>query len=295
MLPVSPYGAIYLEHRPFGRGHLPLTHRLTFSEGEPMAGCLENAEGLEAVLWPGRQLEVELSPCPAAAGQPLVSRQDGVNFALWGNCLLLEEEGHSVQCILPDGALLPRLFRMEGVCCLCGPLTGGGEYAQVYSADFDRLLVSLRGNKVRIEEGLLEVLVDPQDLVGHARLEVWQIGEGGCALARSEPMWIGGAPSWPQNPRDTAAAALQAAQQGLMDEARGYLMPLSECEEALALARESRGCVPLPRPTASGESCVGLMQLVNDHYLRVEPIAFRASASAGSQGPWRLNEMRREA
>lgn len=291
-LPVSPVGAVYLEHRPLGRTHLPMAQRITFSDGEPLAESLENAEGVEAVLWPGNRLEVELSPQAACCGLPEPARREGLCCTRWGNRLLIEQGAIGASCVLPEGALMPDVLPLGALRCLKGGLEGGGEYAQVYAPDFSALLLSLTGERIRADaEGALEVLVDPQDLVGHARLEVWQAGEGGCFLARSEPVWSRGAPAWPQTPQDTALAALQAAQQGLTDEARGYLAPQAACEEALVRARESRGCVPLPWPIPSGEPCVGLLQLVNEHLLRVEPVSFSATPLPGLQGPWRLTRL----
>ena len=45
-LPVSPFGAVYLEHRPLGRSHLPMTQRVTFSGGKPVPESLEQAQGV---------------------------------------------------------------------------------------------------------------------------------------------------------------------------------------------------------------------------------------------------------
>lgn len=292
-LPVSPSGAVYLEHRPMGCSRLPMAQRIVFSGGEPLADSLARAEGVEAVLWPGGLLEVELTPAENVSAPPELSRSGGVRCLCWGSCLLLERGEETVRCALPEGAQQTELCQCGALPCLKGRMRGGGEYAQVYSQDYGRLLLSLSGESVRIEpDGGLEVLIDPQDLVGHARLETWRTGEEGCTLARREPLWSRGAPSWPQTPQDTALAALQAAQQGLMDEARGYLAPQSACEEALLRAQESRGCVRLPRPVPSAEPCVGLLHLENERLLRVEPVRYAAEPLPGLQGPWRLTELR---
>ncbi len=291
-LPVSPFGAVYLEHRPLGRSHLPMTQRVTFSGGKPVPESLEQAQGVEAVLWPGSLLEVELTPEDSVCGLPQPARREGYDCTLWGNRLHVSGGGADALCTLPEGALMPEVTSSGALPCLKGALEGGGEYVQVYAPGFGHLLLSLTGERVQVEPGGgVQVLVDPQDLVGHAQLEIWQVGEAGCTLTRREPLWSRGAPAWPQNPQDTALAALQAAQQGLMDEARGYLLPMTPCEQALEQARSSRGCVLLPRPLPSGEPGVGLLHLENDHLLRVEPVRYRAEPSPGLQGPWRLAEL----
>lgn len=289
-LPVSPYGKIYLEHRPLGRSHLPMTQRVAFSGGEPVAESLAQAQGVEAVLWPGGLLEVELTPEESVCGLPEPAKRNGYDCTLWGNRLHVSGGGADALCTLPEGAQMPEVLSAGALPCLRGPLTGGGEYVQVYAPGFAQLLLSLTGERAQVEpDGTVQVLVDPQDLVGHAHLEVWRVGEQGCVLTRREPLWSRGAPSWPQTPQETALAALQAAQQGLIDEARGYLLPTAACEEALEHARASRGCVLLPRPLPSGEPGVGLLHIENDHLLRVEAVHARAEPSPGLQGPWRLS------
>ena len=86
-LPVSPFGAVYLEHRPLGRSHLPMTQRVTFSGGKPVPESLEQAQGVEAVLWPGSLLEVELTPEDSVCGLPQPARREGYDCTLWGNRL----------------------------------------------------------------------------------------------------------------------------------------------------------------------------------------------------------------
>ena len=62
MLPVSPYGAVIVEHRPFGGDHLPLCARLVFSAGEPVAASLAGQAGVSAICWPGGATELMLAP-----------------------------------------------------------------------------------------------------------------------------------------------------------------------------------------------------------------------------------------
>ena len=62
MLPVSPYGAVIVEHRPFGGDHLPLCARLVFSAGEPVAASLAGQAGVSAICWPDGVTELMLAP-----------------------------------------------------------------------------------------------------------------------------------------------------------------------------------------------------------------------------------------
>ena len=59
-VPVSPRGAVYLEHRPMARGCLPLAGRVTFSGGRALPESI--TQGLWALCWPSGVVEVEMKP-----------------------------------------------------------------------------------------------------------------------------------------------------------------------------------------------------------------------------------------
>ncbi len=291
ILPVAPYGPVYLEHRPLGAGFLPSAHRLTLSGGQLLPDSLLGDEGLCAVVWPGGRIEVEIlsASCPG----PLdVSLRDGLRLARQGRHLLVEEDRVSAQCLLPPGARLPRRVACGPFLALQGDTEEGEAYLLLFSREADRShgpLCLLRGHSIRCEEdGRVEVMVRLADPVGHARLETWQADAAGCRLVDSESLWADGSPHWPGTPEDTAVAALTAARLGLMDEARGYLLPTADCQAAFDRARQSQGAVLLPWPVPGGVPSVGLLRPEGDSLLSVEPVAFRAEASPGLQGDWRI-------
>ena len=67
VVPVSPRGAVYIEHRPMVNGYLPMARRLTMSGGRVLTQSLDDAPGLSMVLWPEGIVECTLSPEPIVA------------------------------------------------------------------------------------------------------------------------------------------------------------------------------------------------------------------------------------
>ena len=62
MVPVTPRGIIYVEHRPFESRHLPLARRLVMSGGWLMPECVEDTTGISVIAWQGGVMEIELEP-----------------------------------------------------------------------------------------------------------------------------------------------------------------------------------------------------------------------------------------
>ena len=288
-LPVSPYGTVWLEHRPFSPRFLPTAHRLTFSAGMLMPESLPGDAPLAAVCWPGGQCEVEFLPPPAPDASPRIARTEGgLTLARWGNTLFVDAGDGQ-----PRALTLPRDAEAElpaptggGHPCLAGKRTGGGEYLLPLPEG-----APILAQTVRPTEGGVEAFVPEGDFAGHGRLETWQWAGDALHLARTELLWADGAPRWPRTPEETALCALQAARLGLAQEAQGYLAPTAECREAFALARESGGAVALPWGMPGGIPCVGLLSRPQGPVLTVSPVAYSAERTGTAQGPWRLTRL----
>lgn len=72
-LPVSPFGALYLQFHPFQDEFRPMARRVVFSAGKIVETSLEGQSGLYAVEWPGGAVELELIPVSA---ETLLSNSD---------------------------------------------------------------------------------------------------------------------------------------------------------------------------------------------------------------------------
>ena len=193
---------------------------------------------------------------------------------------------------LPVGAQPPRLETLAGVPLLLGGLTGGGEYLIAVSPDFSAELGQLTARQFILNSDGFTALIPEGDSVGHGRSEQWQASPVGLRCVSSAPIWIDGAPRWPQTPEAAAIAAVEAAAAGRWEEVRGYLSPAFAAENALgALIEGCDLCVPMSGGAPDGRPCVGLLHVINDHFARVRPLYFRASRSLGAQGGWQIEEM----
>ena len=289
--PVSPVGPVYLEYAPLAGSAPALARRCVFSGGRPLAESLALAEGLACVVWPGGAVEIEL--CAARTDCDCFSLEGRPCRLIRGDAALLRMDGAALP--LPAGALPPRLARVNGTPLLLGEVEGGGQYAAALSADLRCETGLLAAARIDLAGGALNALIDLDDAVGHGRLEQWIPGEDGLRLASSEPVWVHGAPRWPDTAEGAMIAAVQAALAGLRAEAEGYLAPALAAESPLdAVAGGCDLCVPMRYGAPEGWPCVGLLTVENDHLAAVRPLYYRAAPAGGRQGSWRIEALQRE-
>lgn len=291
-LPVSPFGALLIELRPFLPGYLPLSVRLPLSHGAPLIASPDAR--LCAALWPGGVVELELLPEAVSRCDMtprLIGQAGGVRASyLDAPALRIETASAAYVHPLPEGALVPSMTPIPSGLLFSGE-TASGQYALVLSPDGMQTLLSLSGKGLTLLEGgsALRLLHSYGDSAGHAALETWAHSPQGWQLTASEPMWEHGAPIWPQTPEATAVAAVEAAQLGLTAEAEGYFSPLFPCSDAIRRAQAFDGCVPLRYPLPGGEAAVGLMQL-KENVLHIVPAVYSA-APGGARGAFQLTRL----
>ena len=284
--PVQPRGAVYLEYRPLTAAGHSLARKLVFSGGEPMPRSVEEAEGVDIVLWPGGEIELELTPRPR--------RGAAQGFRSAGHDLLLDADNH-LSCdgrplaILPPGAEPPEFRPLPVGAAFIGSCEGG-KYLLTTDSELRVQTGLLRAHRFEIEaDGRIRATVERADLAGHATLETWRLAPEGLTLISSEAAWADGAPRRPATAAETAQAAVEAALAGLDGEAEGYLSPalrerapLRDIRERCDLCVEMRYAPPDPRP------CVGLLTMLGENLARVRPLYYRA---AGAQGAYRIEEL----
>ncbi len=292
-LPVSPFGPLLLELRPFSAGILPLTLRIPFSKGIPLLP--EADRRMCAALWPGGIVEIELLPerVPRCLSPVPFAQSGGFRFSFLDEsppALLCEGPAASFRHPLPDGALMPSLTPLPAGFLLAGPLADDPEeqYAVVLAPDASAIRLSVTGRSLSLTDGgaALQILRAYGDTAGHAALETWTPAQAGWSLAASEPMWLNGAPHRPETPAETALAAMEAAQLGLMSEAASYFSPVFPFAEVLARAAGYDGCTLLRYPLPDGTPAVGLIRLQGG-LLTVIP-ARCAAVPGGTVGSWQL-------
>ena len=286
--PVQPRGAVYLEYRPLVSGCRSMARKLVFSGGEPMLRSMEEAEGVDIVIWPGGEVELELTPRSG--------RGEARRFQAAGRSFSLESDGRltcegRALAALPPGAEVPEYRSLPGGAALLGGCEGG-RYLLTADPDFRAQTGLLRAQRIDIEaDGRIRAVSGRSDLVGHGTLEIWRLAPEGLTLVSSDTAWADGAPRWPKTAAETARAAVEAALAGLDGEAEGYLTealrdrnPLGGIRDRCDLCVEMRYAPPDPRP------CVGLLTLLGENLARVRPLYYRASPTGGLQGPHRIEE-----
>ena len=287
--PVPPRGALYLEYRPLSGACLSMARKLVFSGGEPMPASAEEAEDIDIVLWPGGEVELELSP-PPRRGEARRFHAAGRSFTLDADSRLLCED--RALGALPPGAEVPEYRPLPGGAAFTGSCEDG-RYLLTTDPEFRVQTGLLRAQGIEFTaDGRIRATIVQADLAGHATIEIWQITPEGLSLLSSEAGWADGAPRRPKSAAETARAAVEAALAGLDDEADGYLSdalraqaPLRGIRDRCDLCVEMRYTPPDPRP------CVGLLTLVSGNLARVRPLYYRASPIGNLQGPYRIEEL----
>ena len=288
-LPVSPFGALFVELRPYSPGFLPLAVRLPLSHGAPV---IEEPDPRMCIaLWPDGVVELELAPqaLPSPHMPEPIGRTGEISFLYTdAPALLCSTPSGSFTHPLPEGALKPSASSVPSGVLFLGGLKDGGQYAAALGHDASALLLSVTGKSIiPLEDGSgLRLLHAYGDSVGHASLETWTASPQGWRMTLAEPMWEHGAPIRPDTPAAAAEAAVEAAQLGLMSEAMSYFAPAVSCTEALGRAAGFDGCVPLRAPLPDGRPAIGLMKMKN-HVLTIVPAYYTAS-SGGAASPWQL-------
>lgn len=288
-LPVSPFGALLIELRPFDAGLLPLALRLPLSRGIPLLSAPDSR--LCAALWPGGVIELELIPekLPSSVPPRILARLGEVQFSYEESDpprIRCETPGSVHVHALPSCAELPSVTPMTGGFLLTG-LCESGQYALILSPAADSVRLMLEGRNITLMEGgAIRLLRPMDDLLGRAALETWAETPAGWQITLSEPMWLTGGPKWPATPEETAIAAIESAQLGHAADASSFLAPLAACPDALSQAAQYDGCTPLKYPLPGGETAVGLMKLENG-LLRIVPAVYTA-VQGGARGGWQL-------
>lgn len=286
--PVGSRGAIYLEYLPFSEKCSAMARKLVFSGGEPMAESVEEADGLNVIIWRGGAVEIELSPLTPITPQRHF-QFSGHNFTL--DAGELRCDGRKLGT-LPPNAQIPEFSAYPGGFALLGRCEQE-QYLLSINEDFSQQTGFLRARQIELSaDGSIRAVAARGDLVGHATLESWKLTAEGLMLLSSEPAWANGQPLWPATPEKTVRAMAEAALAELDDEAQGYLAPALRMQNIPARLREVCDlCVEMKYAPPDPRPCVGRLQLLGDRLARVYPLYFRATPSGGPQGAWQIEKL----
>lgn len=277
LLPVNGLGAMYLEYRPLREGWLPMARRIVLSHGRPVA----LPEGIFAILWPSRLLELELAPSRCAPETAEELSLDGLDCRLRrGSRTRLEIRG--AEYPLPDDAEPPQLLRLEKCLALAGR-SGEGQYLLTLSADASRRTGFLTADRLEWESGeILRATTLQRDVAGHATLERWLADESGLQLLSGEPVWEDGSPRKPASGEEAARAAIEAALLGKMDEADALLSPQLRSQYSLeSIGDICQGCLTMKSAPPGGRACIGLLRMEEENFAAVHPLYYEAEKAGG--------------
>lgn len=290
MVPVAPFGAVYLEFRPLAPGFLPMARRVVMSGGTPMAQGL--ADGLFAVLWPGNISEIELSPEQLPEESPEALMIEDMPCRIVRGRTTRLHLGSSI-FELPHGARTPGVRQINGMIALAGSCDGG-QYLLLLSHDGRRQAGFLHADRLEWESpSVLRAVTYAGDVAGHGTLNRWQADESGLTLISTESTWQHGIPRRPDTAEEAALAAVEAALLERFEEAESYFIPGAQPSLPLeSIPRSGKICMPMKYALPGSPAAVALLYPEVENLARIRPLYYRAERF---HGEWRLAELSDEA
>jgi hypothetical protein len=286
MVPVPPFGAVYIQYAPLAPGQRASAFKCVFSGGRVLPDSIADAPGVSAIQWPGGILEMEIS-CPEPFSEtfdlgPVAGRIDH-------GCETVLSSG-SLRINLPDRAKVPGLVSLQGTPALKGDIDGGGQYLVTLTESLSAVTGYLCADRIDAgDSDIIHAMTASGDIVGHGRLEQWMADGTGLRRVSSEPVWTSGGPAWPETAENTMIAAVQAALEGLWSEADNYFVPaLADTSPLNAIGDVCDMCLSMKYGLPGSRNCVGLMRMENERLAAVTPLFYRAQMTGGAQGPWQI-------
>lgn len=293
-LPLSRFGAQYLEVRPFRSSERGATMRLELDDGLLSGGLEENAF---AVQWPDGRIELEIRPesgeTAAAAPPALLDRLPvgGEDY------LLVAESGvASFGRAAEEAVFLPvpepreaalRALSAAGLVAACGACAQGRFAAVLRAQGAPEALCCRYGLSAEVDEsGVLRCLEGVGDFAGHAFLCAYAPDENGLyRRAAREAAWENGCARRPDSPAQAARAYLEALLCGFTGEAAGYLLRPEDAAAFAEAAGAFDAVVELP-PDGGAETALGALRAEGPRLARVRRLAYAAARDA--LGEWKL-------
>lgn len=287
MAPVSPYGALYAEYRPLTGEYSAVAFKCVLSGGRLMPDSITGTKGIFAIQWPDNILEIEIN-----------TPETQVEHFTLGSVMCTLERGSetvliagNLHIVLPDKALRPQFARLRNFPVLKGDTEDGRQYLVSLTPDMSRQTGFLSANRIDTgDSDILHAMISANDIVGHGRLEQWMVDPTGLQRLSSEPTWTNGSPQWPATAEKTMLAAVEAALEGLTDEADNYFVPVLASTSPLnAVSDVCDLCLPMKYAFPESRPCIGLLHMENDCCAVIKPLYYHAQMAGGAQGPWSID------
>lgn len=295
--PISPYGALCIEMRPFAPMTLSCACRITMSAGKPVSQSLENEGDARVVAWPFGITEIKLSPRRIHTCAPVIKTLTGtsrVNRYIQCtafSCLETEFMGRVSVHPLPDSALEPVLAEGEGVLYVSGSLRTGGRYALCLTQSGENILLSVTGNEIRfLPGGKILVIKSANDLACHEIHALYAPVDSGY---QEESVCVYPNPSGKfqaVTPAECALCALECMLLHLSDELSEYLCETFSPSPALTtLTSEASGASRLRFTPPDGRNAVAAIKTVTPAFSEAIAVYYKSELV---DGKWKIFDMK---
>lgn len=295
--PVSPYGAVSIEFRPFEPMTLSIAARIAFSNGKPVQGSIQPEACVSITHWPFGITEIALSPSLIHTSAPFIKTLTGAGrtfkFIKHAAFSYLETEfqGRVHAHPLPDGAMEPVFAEGDGVLFVSGETEKGLRYAVVLTHTTEHLLLSVEGREITfLPGGKIRVVKSLSDLAGHEKAEIYALKDAQFEIESAEIMNNPGGEFRAVTPAECALCAAESIMLGLEDESSLYLSPaFSLTDETKAIISSCTSARPLRFTPPDGRSAICVMKPLSPSFTEAIPIFFRGEMM---DGMWKIIDMK---
>ncbi len=295
--PVSPYGAVNLEFRPFHPMALPVSIKIVFSNGKPLSQSFPGESGATVTSWPFGITEIRLPINIIHTGAPFIKTLTGAGRTFKyiktpaGAYLETEFQGRMSVHPLPKYADEPVFAEGDGVLYVSGSARTDLRYALILTQTGEHMLISLLGKDISfLPGGRIRLIKETGDLAGHETEEIYLKND---AVFQMESSRIQKSPDKEfraVTPFECAVCAAESILYSLEDELSEYFAPeFSMDEQTNALIRSAASIRPLLFTPPDGRSAVAALSKSAPAFFEAAPLYYRAEMT---NGVWKIIDMK---
>lgn len=295
--PVSPFGAIAIEFRPFKPLTLSIAARIAFSNGKPVQGSIRPEACVFVTSYPFGITEIALSPMLIHASAPTIKTLTGagrtfkfIKHAAY-SCLEAEFQGRVHAHPLPEGALEPVFAEGNGVLFVSGETEKGMRYALVLTQTAEHLLLSMTGREITfLPGGKIKVVRALNDLAGHEKAEIHALKDAQFEIESAEIHKNPSGDFCAVTPAECALCTAENIIMGLEDEIPLYLSPaFSLSDETKSIISACTSARPLRFTPPDGRSAICVIKPISPSLAEAVPIYFKGELVDGT---WKIIDMK---
>ncbi|MBR3928333.1 MAG: hypothetical protein IKJ65_04940 [Clostridia bacterium] len=297
MRPVSPFGAVNLEFKPFLPMALSTIVKIVFSNGKPVRESIRPDSGMSVVSWPFGITEIALSANLIHSSAPYVKTLAGAGrmfkyIKTPAFCYLETEfQGRISAHGLPKDAQEPVFAEGEGVLYVSGTTEEGLRYALVLTQTGEHLLLNVTGKEITfLPGGKIRVIQALGDLAGHETEEIFAQKEAHFEKESAQMKKNPTGEFRSVTPVECAVCAAEAVIFGMDEEFEGYLSPAFHMDEKTReiISRASGAC-PLRFTPPDGRSAIAVLYDIAPGLREGAPVYYKGEMI---DGEWKIIDMK---